>query len=167
MYWQNWKHRSNCNENGITTNRQVHGLHTCISTLHASYIIKALKYWGRMEFLISASQAFNSIYLRLKTDWKTNSIVDNQMLYQEFPKLYKISQGIVLKENWSCRILSRELKGSKLSPVDLHAYPPIKNNKVWKTLKITSLFFSVVNQKDLNEHNRVKSWNNLIWRGWG
>ena len=61
--------------------------------------IKALKYWGRMEFLISASQALNSIFLRLKTDFK---------LIQEFntknlKKLYKISQGIVLKENWSCR----------------------------------------------------------------
>ena len=32
--------------------------------------IKALKYLGRMEFLISASQALNSIYLRLKTDFK-------------------------------------------------------------------------------------------------
>ena len=63
-----------------------------------------------MEFLISVSQALNSIYLRLKTDWKTNSIVDNQMLYQEFPKLYKISQGIVLKENWSCRYSLANLK---------------------------------------------------------
>ena len=31
-----------------------------------------------MEFFISASQALNSIYLTLKTDWKTYSIGDNQ-----------------------------------------------------------------------------------------
>ena len=48
-----------------------------------------------MEFLISASQALNSINLRLKTDWKTNLIVDNQMLYKEFPKLYKISLKVL------------------------------------------------------------------------
>ena len=100
-----------------------------------------------MESLISASQALNSIYLRLKTDWKTNSIVDNQMLYQEFPKLYKISQAIVLKENWSCRYSLTNLKDlnchSRLKNVLV--YPPTKNNKVWKTLKITSLFLSVVN----------------------
>ena len=104
--------------------------------------IKALKYWGRMEFLILASQALYSIYLRLKTDWKTNSIVDNQMFYQELQKLYKISQGIVLKENWSCRYSLPNLK-------DLNCHSRLKTcissnkkkNKVWKTLKITSLFF--------------------------
>ena len=40
-----------------------------------------------MEFLISASQALNSIYLTLKTDWKTNSIVDNQT--DALPKISK------------------------------------------------------------------------------
>ena len=69
--------------------------------------IKALRYWGRMEFLISASQALNSIYLTLKTDWKTNSIVDNQKNFQNY---IKISQGIVLKEKWLCRYFLVNLK---------------------------------------------------------
>ena len=40
-----------------------------------------------MEFFISANQALNSIYLTLKTDWKTNSIVDNQT--DALPKISK------------------------------------------------------------------------------
>ena len=56
-------------------------------TPNESFTIKALRYRGRMEFLISASQALNSIYLTLKTDWKTNSIVDNQT--DALPKIFK------------------------------------------------------------------------------
>ena len=66
-----------------------------------------------MEFLISASLALNSIYLTLKTDRKTNSIVDNQT--DDLPKIsetacIKISQGIVLKEKWLCRYSLVNLK---------------------------------------------------------
>ena len=83
--------------------------------INAKLQIKALRYWGRMEFLISASQALNSIFLTLKTDWKTNSIVDNQtdLLYcftKNFQNYIKISQDIILKENCLCRYSLVNLK---------------------------------------------------------
>ena len=51
-----------------------------------------------------------------------------------------------------------------MGTVDLkHAYPPTK--KKWQGLENIQnheFIFSVVNWKDLNARNRVKSWNNLI-----